>query len=114
GSAAGKARQRFVRPGHVAPPGLRGPRGCGPFVRTVQSMAVALTVGDLLKSSNLPLALVAGGEGLDNGIRWVHVSELQDPTPFLKGGELLLTVGIGVGKTPAQQRAYLKRLQQAG
>ncbi len=75
---------------------------------------MALTVGDLLRTPNLPLPLVAGKRGLTNPIRWVHVSELEDPTAFLKGGELLLTVGIGVGKTPGKQRAYLKRLHQAG
>jgi purine catabolism regulator len=41
------------------------------------------------------------------------VSELEDPTPWLKGGELLLTTGMGIGKTPARQRAYLVRLRKA-
>ena len=27
-------------------------------------------------------------------MRWVHSTELTDPTPWLKGGELLLTMGI--------------------
>ena len=36
------------------------------------------------------------------------MSELEDPTPLLKGGELLLTTGIGVGTTPAKQRAYVR------
>src|SRR5205085_308601 len=35
-------------------------------------------------------------------------------TPWLKGGEILLTTGLGLGKTPAQQRAYLSRLTAAG
>ena len=47
-------------------------------------------------------------------IRWVHASELEDPTPWLKGGELILTTGMGVGATPAKQRAYVKRLAEAG
>src|SRR5712691_13140911 len=75
---------------------------------------MALTVGDLLRVPELPLTSLTGTRGTSNDIRWVHVSELEDPTPFLKGGELLLTVGIGVGKTPARQRAYIKRLHQAG
>jgi purine catabolism regulator len=75
---------------------------------------VALTVGDLLKISSLPLARLTGTQGLTNPIRWVHVSELEDPTPFLKGGELLLTVGLGVGATAAKQRAYVRRLIDAG
>src|SRR5439155_8553244 len=56
---------------------------------------------------------VAGRPALRNPIRWVHVSELEDPTPWLKGGELLLTTGMGVGKTPAAQRAYVRRLSDA-
>ncbi|MFI7692403.1 PucR family transcriptional regulator [Nonomuraea sp. NPDC049655] len=37
----------------------------------------------------------AGAAGaLDAEVRWVAVSELEDPTPFLEGSELLLTTGI--------------------
>lgn len=62
----------------------------------------------------LALSLVAGGKEADRPIRWVHVSELPDPTPWLQGGELLLTTGMGVGRTAAQQRAYVRRLSEAG
>jgi len=75
---------------------------------------MSLTVGDLLRIPGLDLGLVAGSAGLGRPIRWVHVSELEDPTPWLKGGELLLTTGMGVGTTPARQRAYLSRLTEAG
>src|SRR3989441_6168822 len=75
---------------------------------------MAFTVGDLLQRSGLGISLVAGSRGLSNAIRWVHVSELEDPTPWLKGGELLLTVGMGVGATAAKQRTYLSRLTAAG
>jgi purine catabolism regulator len=75
---------------------------------------MALTVGDLLKTPGLDIRLVAGSAGVSGAIRWVHVSELEDPTPWLKGGEILLTTGMGVGKSPAHQRAYLDRLRQAG
>jgi len=73
-----------------------------------------LAVGDLLRTPGLDLHLVAGEPGLGNSIRWVHVSELADPTPWLKGGELLLTTGLGLGRTTAQQRAYVSRLTSAG
>jgi purine catabolism regulator len=75
---------------------------------------MALVIGDLLKTPGLDIHLTAGQRGLRNVIRWVHVSELEDPTPWLKGGELLLTTGMGVGKTPAKHRAYLERLRKAG
>ena len=75
---------------------------------------MALTIADLLATPDLDLRLVAGKRGLARPIRWVHVSELDDPTPWLKGGELLLTTGIGVGKTPTRQRRYVERLVEAG
>ncbi|TNC29101.1 PucR family transcriptional regulator [Amycolatopsis alkalitolerans] len=46
---------------------------------------------------------------LDRPIRWVHVSELADPAPFLSGGELLLTVGLAGGWT-----SYVRRLAKLG
>jgi purine catabolism regulator len=75
---------------------------------------MALSVGDLLRTPGLDVRAAAGRKGLANAIRWVHVSELADPTPWLKGGELLLTTGMGVGRTPAQQRTFVERLAAAG
>lgn len=52
-----------------------------------------LTVESL--TSELGLKLAAGREqAAEREIRWVHISELQDPTPWLSGGEVLLTTGI--------------------
>ena len=31
-------------------------------------------------------------------MRWVHSSELLDPTPWLSGGELLLTTGLQLAR----------------
>ncbi len=76
--------------------------------------AVGLTIRDILNVPGLALRLVAGEAGVDRDVRWVHLSELEDPTPWLKGGELLLTTGRGVGETPAKQRAYVQRLVAAG
>ena len=71
------------------------------------------TLRDLLDVSELGLTVVAGAENLDRPIRWAHVSELQDPTPWLKGGELLLTTGMGLEGSPALQRSYIRRLVKA-
>ena len=49
-----------------------------------------LTVGNLV--SDCGLELIAGADGAEQPIRWVHISELEDPTPWLTGGELLLTI----------------------
>lgn len=75
---------------------------------------VAVTIKDILRAPDLGLRLVAGEAAADAPLRWVHVSELEDPAPFLKGGELILTTGMGVGSTPAKQRAYVKRLASSG
>lgn len=44
----------------------------------------------------------------------VHVSELADPTPYLDGGELLLTTGMPLGGSPAATRQYVERLRIRG
>ena len=76
--------------------------------------AMAVTVRDLIGNPGLPLRLLAGVGHAGQPIRWVHASELEDPTPWLKGGEVILTTGMGIGATPAKQRAYVKRLAGAG
>ena len=70
-----------------------------------------LPLGDLIR--DLDVRLVAGEAGLENAVRWVHISELEDPTPWLSGGELLLTTGMGLAD-PEAQRAYVKRLAGHG
>ena len=75
---------------------------------------MAVTVNDIVAIPGMPLRLLTGLGHTDAPIRWVHSSELEDPTPWLKGGELILTTGMNVGTTPAKQRAYVKRLADAG
>ena len=50
----------------------------------------------------------------DPPIAWAHVSELSDPTPWLAGGELLLTTGLGLFRDAAETRDYCARLAEAG
>ncbi|GLU48852.1 PucR family transcriptional regulator [Nocardiopsis ansamitocini] len=75
---------------------------------------MTLTVRGLVAHDDLEVRAVAGTSGLDNPIRWAHVTELADPVRWLRGGELVLTVGLGLGATPAEQRAYVARLSAAG
>ena len=82
--------------------------------RSVQSVGVAVTVADIVSIPGMPLRLLVGHDAADRLVRWVHASELEDPTPWLRGGELLLTTGMGVGTTAAKQRAYVERLIGAG
>ncbi|MGS0686123.1 PucR family transcriptional regulator [Nakamurella sp. GG22] len=60
-----------------------------------------LTIGDLISTPELGLRLLTENTRVDRAITWVHVSELRDPTPFLTGGELLLTTGIVTGSGDA-------------
>ena len=41
--------------------------------------------------------LVIGDGALGRAIRWAHVIEMPDPDDLLKGGELVLTTGLGAG-----------------
>ena len=66
-----------------------------------------LTVESLVKE--LGLTLVSGEESAQAHVRWVHSTELTDPTPWLKGGELLLTMGIQLDG-PKAQRELIDRL----
>src|SRR5215211_1846002 len=66
-----------------------------------------LTVRDL--AAQVGLELAAGEETADAPVRWVHITELPDPTPWLSGGELLLTTGIQL-RDEASQREFVGRL----
>ena len=46
-------------------------------------------------------------------IRWVAVTEHLNPTPFLEGGELVLTTSCGSPKTEHQWEEYVERLNKA-
>jgi DNA-binding PucR family transcriptional regulator len=70
-----------------------------------------LTVGDLLR--DLELDPLAGEEALHAPVRWVHISELLDPTPWLSGGEVLLTTGMQL-EDAAAQREFVERLADHG
>ena len=73
-----------------------------------------ITVGDLLAEPDLRLKVVAGSAGTEASVRLVHVSELADPTPWLQGGELLLTTGHPLRRGTTAQRAYVRRLVAGG
>src|ERR1700689_3722203 len=66
-----------------------------------------LTVESLI--AELGLTLVSGLQSAQAHVRWVHSTELTDPTPWLRGGELLLTTGIQL-KGPKTQRELIERL----
>src|SRR2546422_244644 len=69
-----------------------------------------LTVHSLLEETGL--SLIAGERSAEAPIRWVHISELLDPTPWLSGGELLLTTGIQL-RTEDEEREVMRALSAA-
>jgi purine catabolism regulator len=75
---------------------------------------MAMTVHRLTQDPVLGLRLIAGRENADRSITWAHPIELRDPTPYLAGGELVMTTGMGVGRTADEQFDYVRRLSAAG
>jgi len=73
-----------------------------------------ITVEDLLRSPALQLRLIAGESGTSRRVAWAHVSELEDPTPWLFGSEMIMTTGMAVPRAADRQRAYLERLDDNG
>ncbi|MBY8344698.1 PucR family transcriptional regulator [Streptomyces spinosirectus] len=63
--------------------------------------------------SGLPEVL-AGEDRLQRTVRWVHAGEVPNIASLLKGGELLLTTGYGLGTRPADQRAFVRTLAERG
>ena len=54
---------------------------------------------------------VVASEGhLDRPVRWVHAGEVPNMASLLKGGELLLTTGMGVQGGEAEQRRFIAEL----
>jgi PucR family transcriptional regulator, purine catabolism regulatory protein len=70
-----------------------------------------LTVGDLV--TDCGLELVAGAPAAHRPLRWVAITEHEDPTPWLSGDEVVLTTGYQLG-TAAKQRRFVELLASKG
>src|SRR6185295_16163439 len=77
--------------------------------RSARTMGAVLKVATLVRHRAFGLRVLAAQDALDRPVGWVHVSELADPTPFLRPGTLLLTTGLQPG--PADE--YVSRLVKA-
>ncbi|MFN8215935.1 MAG: PucR family transcriptional regulator [Solirubrobacterales bacterium] len=58
--------------------------------------------------------VVAGREQLSREVRWAHSGEVPNIADLLKGGELLLTTGMGIGRDPSRQRRFIAELASRG
>ena len=77
---------------------------------------MAMTVEAALRLevfSRVAMKVYAGEESLDRMVRWVHPTEIPDIARFLRGGEMLLTAGLGIGGTPERQRQYIAEVASA-
>ncbi|MGP3948383.1 PucR family transcriptional regulator [Streptomyces sp. 7N604] len=73
------------------------------------------TLASLVQHSALKLGVRAGEDRLDTAVRWAHPSELDDPVPYMEGGELLLTTAMKLDAEDADaMRRYVRRLADAG
>lgn len=71
-----------------------------------------MTIRDLLETHHLRLEVISGAAGLDRKVSWTHVSELEDPAPWLDGGELLMTNGLGIPPDCESQVELVRRLDE--
>ena len=74
---------------------------------------MTVTLAWLLAQAELRLRLVTDVPTTTT-VRWVHATDTDDPTPWLTGGELVLTTGLRLSRSARQQRAYAERLADAG
>ena len=56
--------------------------------------------------------VLAGQVGLGREVRWVHAGEVPNIAAMLKGGELLLTTGMGIGAGAGDQRRFVAELAE--
>ena len=81
------------------------------------SPAMPVTVREVLALPVVRRAVpevLAGQDMLDREIRWVHSGEVPNMASLLKGGELLLTTGMGIGNGKAERKRFIATLANRG
>lgn len=73
-----------------------------------------ITVADVAAAASLNLQVAAGSGALNRRVTSAHVSELTAPGDWLRGGELLMTVGLLLPMRLAPCRAYVSECARAG
>lgn len=73
-----------------------------------------LRLSTVVAFPDLGLTLATSPGEADPEVKWAHVSELQDPTPWLAGHELLLTTGLELFRDAKKTVEYCARLTTAG
>lgn len=81
------------------------------------AIGAPITVGEVLRLPQLKRGLpevLSGEHHLDRPIRWAHAGEAPNIASLLRGGELLLVIGAGIGSTERAQRRYVRDLAARG
>ncbi|HEX3833076.1 MAG TPA: PucR family transcriptional regulator ligand-binding domain-containing protein [Solirubrobacteraceae bacterium] len=73
---------------------------------------MGFTLGELLSDPGFTCDVVVVGDA-DREVRWVHATETTDPTPYLRGGEVVLTEGLWLSDAQSAD-PYVERLHAAG
>jgi PucR family transcriptional regulator, purine catabolism regulatory protein len=75
------------------------------------------SVGSMIQTPGLGLRLLIAGD-LDLPVRWIHTTEIPDPSLWLEGGEVILTAGVwldaGVKPTDFVSRLVKARVVAMG
>ena len=74
----------------------------------------ALTIRELATAGGLGLEVVAGHAGIHREIEAVYIGDLEDPTPWMVGGSLLLTTGPRFEEDPSSAVRLVELLKQNG
>lgn len=74
----------------------------------------SFTVAEMLKRPLFQKAkVIAGQGGLNRVVRWVHVLEIMDGSSYVKGGELVLMTGVGLGAEKELKLDYVRELVES-
>jgi purine catabolism regulator len=82
-----------------------------PAARGLPTVAQVIALPELQRGRP---QVVAGESGLGRAVRWVHVAEVPDIAPLLRGGELILTTGIALPADDAGLLGWVRELAAAG
>lgn len=74
----------------------------------------ALTLTELVAAGGLGLDVVAGHGGMERAIEAVYIGDIEDPTPWMVEGSLLLTTGPRFEEDPASAARLVEVLRQNG
>ncbi|MFY3792988.1 PucR family transcriptional regulator [Ureibacillus sp. MALMAid1270] len=74
----------------------------------------SLQVHEVLKNNHFASAeVIAGNNGLNNIIKWVHVLEISNVEKLLKGNELILTTGVSIQNDTEKFLTFVEGLIKA-